>query len=71
MGPDAAINSSDVAGNLGVKLENPSRLRGTTTSRRLWILPSLLAGRQFLFFACVCCPYFFVGHHETYLFNCY
>jgi enoyl reductase-like protein len=51
VGPDAAINFSDVeqfcavAGNLGVKLENPSRLRGTTTSRRLWILPSLLAGR--------------------------
>ena len=26
-------------------MENPSRLQGTTTSRRLWILPSLLAGR--------------------------
>ena len=26
-------------------MEVPSRLRGTTTSRRRWILPSLLAGR--------------------------
>ena len=77
VGPGAAINSSDVeqlcavAGNLGVKLENLSRLQGTTTSRHLWILPSLLAGRPRPFFACVWCPYIFLGRHETYLSSCF
>ena len=48
VGPDAAINSSDVeqfcavAGNHG---ESFTHLQGMTTSRRRWILPSLLAGR--------------------------